>query len=416
MKRTFKSSVEYKRSIHVKNLYEKLKRDGIGTTQVEKMAEQLCRTLPKHRQRTLVKVIVNWKLQDAHRELHRLKAANTETWRKERAIISRAGVLDAYERLWRREITMYENECATKQKKKLQHLRNKYKKKKVTIPDEIEGITLKDQELTNEYSSAARTYGGIELQENEQLLLALPPKYATYERVESESCEAEIEKTLAKLRWEEKRKEFEQEGNEPPMDERRWHDIQTKTFDMRKFRSTDLPFNNRIYAPKPLDNEKETSLQNLKMKLNNCTSKYVEDAQRKKKEINLTMVQKQGLQSLKEKKEENEIVIFETDKSKRFACDSMDNYKTLGETHVTDDELVNEDTKARFEKELNAHAEMWTRILNAGKATNNHDRIRSSLKSRNNPPAPLSVVRKDHKRCDDPIIGPPGRPVCGGDV
>ena len=106
MKRTFKSSVEYKRSIHVKNLYEKLKRDGIGTTQVEKMAEQLCRTLPKHRQRTLVKVIVNWKLQDAHRELHRLKAANTETWRKERAIISRAGVLDAYERLWRREITM----------------------------------------------------------------------------------------------------------------------------------------------------------------------------------------------------------------------------------------------------------------------------------------------------------------------
>ena len=53
-------------------------------------------------------------------------------------------------------------------------------------------------------------------------------------------------------------------------------------------------------------------------------------------------------------------MITETDKSKRFACDSMDNYRTLGETHVVGDEVVNEETKARIEKEINAHAEMWT--------------------------------------------------------
>ena len=416
MKQTFRTSVEYKRSIHIKNLYQELKKDGIGTTQIETITERLCYSLPKHRQRTLVKVITNWRLQDAYKELRRLKSVNTTIWRREKELIQRAGVLDDYERLWRREITKYENECTSIQKKKLQHLRNKYKKKKETIPDEYEGITLTEQELPAEYSSTARTYGGIELDENEQSLLALPPKYATYEIVESESCEAEIEKALAKLRWERKRSEVDNEGNELPAEERNWHNIETKTIDMREFRATDLPFNNRIYAPKPLDNETETCLQNLKMKLNNSTKQYIEETQRRKREVNLTQEQEEGLRSLKEKKDEKTIVIFETDKSKRFACDSMNNYKTLGETHAVHDEVVNDETKARFEKEVNAHAGMWTRILNAGTETSNHDRIRSNMKSRNNPPAPLSILRKDHKRYEDEVIGPPGRPVCGGDV
>ena len=229
-----------------------------------------------------------------------------------------------------------------------------------------------------------------------------------------ETCEAEIEKAMAKLRWEEKKKEIDEEGNELPREEKRWHNKQTKTMDLREFRSTDLPFNNRICVPKPLDNETETCVQNLKMNLNNCTERYIE-GQHRAKETNLTNEQKQGLQSLKEKKRDNTIVIFETDKSKRFACDSMENYKTLGETHVMEDEIVTEATKATFEKEINAHAEMWIRILNAGEKTMNHDRIRSSMKSRNNPPAPLYVLRKDHKRYNDEVVGPPGRPVCGGD-
>ena len=57
MKQTYRTSVEYKRSIHVKNLYQKLKMDGIGTTQIETITERLCYSLPRHRQRTLVKVI-----------------------------------------------------------------------------------------------------------------------------------------------------------------------------------------------------------------------------------------------------------------------------------------------------------------------------------------------------------------------
>ena len=38
-------------------------------------------------------------------------------------------------------------------------------------------------------------------------------------------------------------------------------------------------------------------------------------------------------------------------------------------THVVEDEIITMETKARFEKEINAHAEMWPRILNAGTKT-----------------------------------------------
>ena len=39
-----------------------------------------------------------------------------------------------------------------------------------------------------------------------------------------------------------------------------------------------------------------------------------------------------------------------------------------------------------------------------------------NMKSHNNPPAPLSILRKDHKPYESEEVGPPGRPVCGGDV
>ena len=121
-------------------------------------------------------------------------------WRRQKRVLDAAGVRTEFERLWRREVTKYENEYVETQKKKLRHLREKYKKKERTVPDEIEGIIVKDQETPEEYSSAPRLYGGVTLNENEQSLLTLPPKYATYEVVSEEKCEAEIEKSLTKLR------------------------------------------------------------------------------------------------------------------------------------------------------------------------------------------------------------------------
>ena len=48
--------------------------------------------------------------------------------------------------------------------------------------------------------------------------------------------------------------------------------------------------------------------------------------------------------SLMRKKKEKEIIICETDKSKRFSCDTSENYKLLGETHTQGDEEIDRAT------------------------------------------------------------------------
>ena len=48
--------------------------------------------------------------------------------------------------------------------------------------------------------------------------------------------------------------------------------------------------------------------------------------------------------------------------------------------------------------------------------TNSEKKIRHNMISKCNTPAPLYVLRKDHKQCKSEMIGPPGRPVCGGNV
>jgi hypothetical protein len=92
MKRVMKKSLEYKHSVHLKNFYGNLKKDEIGTTTVERLSQRLCRTLPEHRTRTMVKIVVRWKLQDAHNQLRTTQRENTKTWRKEEKVIQEAGM------------------------------------------------------------------------------------------------------------------------------------------------------------------------------------------------------------------------------------------------------------------------------------------------------------------------------------
>ena len=105
MKCVVKKSLEYKHAIYVKNLYGNLKKDGIGTTTVEGLSQKLCQTLPNHRSRTLVKIVIRWKLHDAYNELRRAQHENTVTWRKEKKVIAESGMLNEFNELWRREIT-----------------------------------------------------------------------------------------------------------------------------------------------------------------------------------------------------------------------------------------------------------------------------------------------------------------------
>lgn len=131
---------------------------------------------------------------------------------------------------------------------------------------------------------------------------------------------------------------------------------------------------------------------------------------------NLTEGEKEGLESLKEKVKNEEVVIQQTDKSGRNVVDSPTNYKIAVEPHITNDIQISFNEYEELEKEMNAHAYTWSKMLQIGKDTNSVDRIKNSLKTRNSDYAVLSCLRKDHKQGFDTVEGPPGRPLCAGNI
>ena len=90
----------------------------------------------------------------------------------------------------------------------------------------------------------------------------------------------------------------------------------------------------------------EIKVQNMKRDLIKATEDYITEQKhiRKKRDqvserVNLTEEETQGLKQLKERKD---IVIFQTDKSGRFAVDTPENYILATTPHVENDIVVDE--------------------------------------------------------------------------
>ena len=134
-----------------------------------------------------------------------------------------------------------------------------------------------------------------------------------------------------------------------------------------------------------------------------------------KEDENLTEPQRRGIKGLVRRVKDNELVVFQTDKSGRFSVDTPDNYRESVMPHVGDDPQVSQNDHDAIDKTLTAHGISWVRMLSAGENSRHEDRIKDNMISSNSPIPPLYGLRKDHKFHHDVVAGPPSRPVCGAD-
>ena len=67
----------------------------------------------------------------------------------------------------------------------------------------------------------------------------------------------------------------------------------------------------------------------------------------------------------------------------------------------------------KIEHNMNAHSVAWVKMIGAGAAQRDADRIQKNMLMSDSQPPPLYTTRKDHKNYDDEIVGPPTRPICG---
>ena len=406
-------------------LLRQLNRNKLCLTSTEQLCSKLCRNFT-NKGREIAEKVMRWKMRDAYRKYNkccdnmnqakkecdkilkdehisikfRAKAVMLAEVRKEKEYLKKK---------MRRKVIFLKEKRRIQIEKDREEQTNREKE-----DDIIEGIRIYDMPITQEFDSKPKCYGGVQLKKNEYHILSLPPKFALYEEVNIDRCEAEIEKGMAKLRWN-RRKEEEKEKRE-----REWaYDSERNTMNFRNLRPTEMRYNKRVFLPSKMAEEEEIKVMNLKNEMMKKIQNYCEQEKDVMKMSNLKQSEIKGLKSIKTKMKNN-LVVSQTDKSGKFSVDTKDNYVECMKVHIDNDEEITEEDHLRVQKEANAHSTFWVKILGVSKDTGegekqrerNHQRAKNNLMVEGSELPPVYGLRKDHKKTNDEIKGPPLRPVC----
>ena len=137
--------------------------------------------------------------------------------------------------------------------------------------------------------------------------------------------------------------------------------------------------------------------------------KQLDEKHGKQKFYNLSEEEEAGMQSLIGRRENSELVYFETDKSGKMSADTVENFCGKMLPHVDGNEVVDFDVVDRIDNENNSKAKCWMRILTAGSMWGHEDRIKQSVSTASGIPPVLYGLPKDHKNVNEGE--PPMRPV-----
>ena len=151
---------------------------------------------------------------------------------------------------------------------------------------------------------------------------------------------------------------------------RQLFDPVNKTFDGRKLKVTDLPFNPRVTLPRGIPEEEEASLAIRRRKHLEIVKKYIaENCNKHEEQVqNLSKGAQRGIKSLKKRIREGNLVVLETDKSNRFCVTDINKYRSMGEVHTRKD-------KKRTIRSLSALISMYVPEVNI----TNKKRVNTSI-------------------------------------
>ena len=169
--------------------------------------------------------------------------------------------------------------------------------------------------------------------------------------------------------------------------------------------------------PQKLENEEEIRI----MKFKDDVIREVRDLEKeskKWKERNISKREWNGINKLRERINKEEVVCYETDKSGRWAIDTVSNYKDACEEHLKDREKTREitlDEHKMAEKEMNAEGLALLNMMGLDEIKGGDMRLRNVIKAENVNIPPFYGMRKDHKKVEEGMeeVGPKVRPVCG---
>ena len=288
-----------------------------------------------------------------------------------------------------------------KYKKKVQHLKEKYRKEEEEeeiVPEnlaEFADLSVFNREKYDKIEITdfeVKTIGEVTLSEGEKSVLKLHSKFSILEKLKHGDLDIDQETSIAKLRMElEKDKVYEgytpeekAESEKIEAENRMIFDPVNKIFDNRKKRVTDMRECARVTLPKPLTPDEESKIEVRKRTQKEVFEKYREKNTNDKgdQKSNLTKEERAGLKSLQERIEKEEIIIMKTDKSGKFVVTTPELYVKMGEEHTSKDVEISWEKVHEMERIVSSHTVAWNLIWMAGQDHNHQDRIIRSKTTR----------------------------------
>ena len=283
--------------------------------------------------------------------------------------------------------------------KKLQHLKRKHKEdeeeKLAQAPPGMESmshLSVFDNEKYDEIETdkvIVPKIGEITLSEEEESILKRNPKFSLPQAIAENGLDMEMEKAYAKMRMElreeetgeeeeetamprkersenteEKRKETGEEMRELEAKSRQIYDPITNTYDDRNRRATDLKECSRVTLPKPISVKREAQIEIRREIHGRIFREYRKKYCREngEQEMNLNVKEKKGLEILRKRIQDEEVLIMKTDKSGKLSVTSREKYIEMGREHTENDEEVGRVKLREIDKTMSDHATAWVGI------------------------------------------------------
>ena len=124
------------------------------------------------------------------------------------------------------------------------------------------------------------------------------------------------------------------------------------------------------------------------------TGRELKEKFKGRKMYNISEEQQDGLRSLVSRRKEEGLLYFETDKSGKMSVDTVQNFSEKMSQHLECGVEVDSSFVVSTEKELNARAVSWGRILGVGAEWGHEDRVKQSFISTSSYPPPIYGLKR----------------------
>ena len=345
------------------------------------------------------------------------------------------------------------------------------------IPKEVwevlEGVELFNEDIEPEPPADPMVCdSSIKLSDEELKFLRRGPRFMLRQKVNLTDFQIELEKMIAKRKYNESNNEDgedsgissgESDDEESGTDNDKLEALserikaeasmvymkREKRLDLGKLKVTDYKFNKFVHLPRAQEATSEAKHEVRRAAMERVfketfpgCNKYPEDkgkdskrkkdtrhqtsrekekekkqnTQRRENCSNLSEDEMKGLEKLKKRVQAGELVVTETDKSRRFCVLSPQQYIDSGMKHTKGDIEISHDQLASIQKTVNDHSTWMRRIFGVGKCWDHEERLDHSMTDRGEVVAPLRLLIKDHKGWSQGKESgpPPSRPVCSG--